>query len=899
MDRQEGLLRGLSRDSSRTSVALSFEDADVYPKDTLEGVKRQQCQRAIDDGLPPPPLTNFKRLAEMHESSQRRQTLFYIIQRSSKTGRLTDNAPQPALWVSALFTGICLVLASMIAIVCGRAARIRLQHDARAYRYGGESGVSLTMTLLNRLAVCVSSITVVLASSIIVYCTISLRDAISLADEAFVSYCALQKEFERSADCAAALVSIQQPNVRRTSRVVDLITFSVVSVAFLYLVGGLLRIFGPIWRQTSITNPEVVAREHGTLLSIDDPEQHRLLQRRTSSVLAEELEAEHSTDERFLFPDDPANLPSPGQSRVSSVSPEPSVMPTPASEVQVSDSIELTELISLDEVQESSAASLARTEADEYGLSYLTQSSHGVGEERRLSTSAQLPRAERNTHPFPESAGASGPPNVWQAAAAHDSRFTTMLDSSKTKNTGMLPMLPGPTSDVMMLPIKAKTRAPQVASEQDHNPSLETHSLLAANDVASASDSDSNQAFSVENSDIEEKLVVETRKTKLGADHLQTLSSTTNLASTYRNQGQWEEAAKLDAEVMETCKAKLGADHPDTLRSMANLALTYRNQGRWEEAEKLQVEVLETCKAKLGADHPDTLRSMANLALTYRNQGRWEDAEKLFVEVLETSKTKLGADHPDTLTSMANLASTYRNQGRWEEAEKLQVEVMETCKTKLGADHPDTLTSMANLASTYRKQGQWEDAEKLEVQVLETRKTKLGEDHPDTLTSMANLASTYRNQGRWEDAEKLDVQVLETRKMKLGEDHPDTLTSMANLASTYWSQGQWEDAEKLEVQVLETSKTKLGEDHPSTLTSMHNLAFTWKSLGRSVEAMALMQQCVQQRRQVLRDNHPNLVSSLRVLEQWEAEEAEEAGKTDANVPCMANDVLLAQGHKYK
>ncbi len=40
---------------------------------------------------------------------------------------------------------------------------------------------------------------------------------------------------------------------------------------------------------------------------------------------------------------------------------------------------------------------------------------------------------------------------------------------------------------------------------------------------------------------------------------------------------------------METSKTKLGADHPDTLKSMANLASTFWNQGRWEEAEKLDV----------------------------------------------------------------------------------------------------------------------------------------------------------------------------------------------------------------------------------------------------------------------------------------------------------------------
>ncbi|KAL2016257.1 hypothetical protein VTK56DRAFT_4033 [Thermocarpiscus australiensis] len=47
---------------------------------------------------------------------------------------------------------------------------------------------------------------------------------------------------------------------------------------------------------------------------------------------------------------------------------------------------------------------------------------------------------------------------------------------------------------------------------------------------------------------------------------------------------------------------------------MTNLASTYQNQGRWEEAEKLKVQVMETFKTKLGADHPDTLTSIANLA---------------------------------------------------------------------------------------------------------------------------------------------------------------------------------------------------------------------------------------------------------------------------------------------
>ncbi|RFN43622.1 protein serac1 [Fusarium flagelliforme] len=127
------------------------------------------------------------------------------------------------------------------------------------------------------------------------------------------------------------------------------------------------------------------------------------------------------------------------------------------------------------------------------------------------------------------------------------------------------------------------------------------------------------------------------------------------LGQLYHDEGLWKDAESLFVQVMETFKTKLGADHPESLKAMGNLASTYRNQGRWADAESLEVQVMETRKTKLGADHPETLRIMANLASTYRNQGRWADAESLEVQVMEMSKTKLGADHPDTLRIMANL----------------------------------------------------------------------------------------------------------------------------------------------------------------------------------------------------------------------------------------------------
>jgi hypothetical protein len=88
---------------------------------------------------------------------------------------------------------------------------------------------------------------------------------------------------------------------------------------------------------------------------------------------------------------------------------------------------------------------------------------------------------------------------------------------------------------------------------------------------------------------------------------------------------------------------------------MANLASTYSNQGRWDEAEQLQVQVMESRKTKLGADHPDTLRSMANLAFTWKSSGHISRALDLLRACLAKQRQILGVNHPDTVSSSETL----------------------------------------------------------------------------------------------------------------------------------------------------------------------------------------------------------------------------------------------------
>jgi hypothetical protein len=107
--------------------------------------------------------------------------------------------------------------------------------------------------------------------------------------------------------------------------------------------------------------------------------------------------------------------------------------------------------------------------------------------------------------------------------------------------------------------------------------------------------------------------------------------------------------------VIKTRKSLLGKAHPGTLTSISNLAATYRNQGQWKEAEELEVEVIETGKSLLKEAHPDTLTSINNLAFTFKGQGRYEEASAVMEKCTQMQKQILGPGHSFTISSQAAL----------------------------------------------------------------------------------------------------------------------------------------------------------------------------------------------------------------------------------------------------
>jgi len=449
----------------------------------------------------------------------------------------------------------------------------------------------------------------------------------------------------------------------------------------------------------------------------------------------------------------------------------------------------------------------------------------------------------------------TAPPMAWSQTSSTTTQVKISVEGNRFMNAGIQAYQQGKIPEASRLFEKARTIYSRELVENHPDTLHSMHNLaITYRDLGQY-----DQALALQ------EPTLQLRRANLGEDHPATLDSMNELAITYGALGQYNKALALKERILKLWHAKRGEDHPETLRSMANLANTYADIGQYDKALPLEEHILKLWRSKLGEDHPDTLSLMNNLATTYADLGQHDKALALQEHTLQLRRTKLGEDHPDTLGSMANLANTYADLGRPDKALVLEETTLQLRRAKLGEDHSDTLNSMANLATTYSALSQHDKALALQEHTLQLRRAKLGEDHPDTLTSMHNLAIIYSALGQHDKAVALKEHTLKLRRSKLGENHPDTLASMHNLAATYADLSQHDKALALEERTLKFKRAKLGEDHLSTLTTMNNLAATYGTLGQHDKALELLEPTLKLRRAKLGEDHPSTLDTMNNL----------------------------------
>jgi hypothetical protein len=141
-----------------------------------------------------------------------------------------------------------------------------------------------------------------------------------------------------------------------------------------------------------------------------------------------------------------------------------------------------------------------------------------------------------------------------------------------------------------------------------------------------------------------------------------TLDASLHLTEWLHAQGKHAAAEQIEREILSVQRRVLGEEHLETLTTSGNLATSLCIQGRYAEAEQIQRKALDGCKQGLGEGHPYTLEMVDNLVHIFNAQGKhtqakqiiWDSNWEVLAVILSESPFRRAA---------SSLASRFRPKG--------------------------------------------------------------------------------------------------------------------------------------------------------------------------------------------------------------------------------------------
>jgi serine/threonine protein kinase len=296
------------------------------------------------------------------------------------------------------------------------------------------------------------------------------------------------------------------------------------------------------------------------------------------------------------------------------------------------------------------------------------------------------------------------------------------------------------------------------------------------------------------------------------------------MGSAFLSLGRFPDAIRHFSRAFELRTRILGPEHVAALESASDLAAALRDQGELEEARKLDERTLEIRSRLLGPEHTDVLRSLNSLAIDFAEQGEYEKAQTLFERLLEMDRRTLGPEHPNTLIALHNVGTVLSSQRKLAEARPLLEQAVELRRRILGPKDALTLTSIGALASLLREQSKYAEARPMFETLVEAAPTVFGPEHPKTLTWKGELAGLFTHERKLEEARKLLETVVEAQGRTLGFEHPISLIYRVKLAVALQEMGELDEARRIYERDLEIVRRTLAPGNPVRLNTMSCLA---------------------------------------------------------------------------
>jgi tetratricopeptide (TPR) repeat protein len=219
-------------------------------------------------------------------------------------------------------------------------------------------------------------------------------------------------------------------------------------------------------------------------------------------------------------------------------------------------------------------------------------------------------------------------------------------------------------------------------------------------------------------------------------------------------QRKYPEAETLFQEVLKGRTAKLGADHLDTITTRHDLAVLYWLTKRLDRSIPLFEEVVKQRKKKLGTLDPKTVIALANLGVNYRDAGQLSSGIRCLEEALAAIHASPGPIPPPLRWVPGELARTYNQARQFAKAEPLYRAFLQQATQQVGADDPRTAGLMAQLALNLLAQNKHAEAETMLRDCLAVRDKKQP-DEWTTFNTRSMLGAALLGQKKYAEAEPL------------------------------------------------------------------------------------------------------------------------------------------------
>ncbi|KAJ6181354.1 hypothetical protein N7519_011815 [Penicillium mononematosum] len=291
----------------------------------------------------------------------------------------------------------------------------------------------------------------------------------------------------------------------------------------------------------------------------------------------------------------------------------------------------------------------------------------------------------------------------------------------------------------------------------------------------------------------------------LGPDHFSTLSVAYNLAEVELESSYLEKANEWCHWVSENAQRVFGTKHPLTMKTESLVAEVLCQQGKYQEAESVCANVLARQQMTIGEDHLDTCDTRRRLGMTYNALGRRENAVMTAEKLTDTLKRLLGETHirvfgsvldaleyivsnqsgdattlivmrfqPDVQRAAEMLLQVYQELRTALEASETLRRALASAEEAFGPDHSLTMDIVGNIGVMYAlqngyAQGLFTNSRAAEAFPWLTRylnwvEHRKGKDNPETHATLELLANLHFNAKEYEPAQKYYERLVANRR---------------------------------------------------------------------------------------------------------------------------------------